>query len=148
MYDKMAREIDSQAKADAEDAAKGDEDIYHSVYGTYLDTIESIYAVPNQSRGYLLAAIYAFYERNIKYVYKELGIIEYEKEAVSTGRAFSICGLSMDFHQDLFIGLEELGLIRNNLSHGKLNNKDYWDKLVEYVKNNDHLEMEEDVVYI
>ena len=148
LYDKMAREIDELAKADAEDAANGDDDIYRSVYNAYLETIGSIYEVPNQSRGYLLAAIYAFYERNVQCVFKELGVIHYEKESVTTHNVFDICGLSIGDHQELYTGIDSLGLIRNNLSHGRLNKKEHWDRLNEYVVNNGHLEMNDDVVFI
>ena len=148
LYDKLAREIDEHAKADAEDAANGDEDIYRSVYNAYLETIESIYEVPNQSRGYLLAAIYAFYERNVRCVFKELGVLQYEKESVTTHNVFDICGLSIDDHLEVYSGIESLGLIRNNLSHGRLNQIGHWDKLNEYVVNNEHLEMNDDVVFI
>ena len=56
--------------------------------------------------------------------------------------------MDIDTHKQLFDEIHILGLIRNNLSHGKLNNTDHWNSLVTYVATNPSLDMIEDVVYI
>ena len=82
LYNRLVDEIEQHAKEDAEGAADGDPDIYSTVYHSYDYTIESVSEIPDQSRGYLHAAIYAFFERNLRNAYKYLGMANYCKASV------------------------------------------------------------------
>lgn len=61
---------------------------------------------------------------------------------------FSQCNVIVIDNQELHDELEVLGLVRHNLSHGRLSNEDNWNRLAEYVKNSSCLEMQDDVVQI
>jgi hypothetical protein len=148
LYNRLVDEIEQHAKEDAEGAADGDPDIYSTVYHSYDYTIESVSEIPDQSRGYLHAAIYAFFERNLRNAYKYLGMANYCKASVVIDSAFTQCNVTITENQGLYDELKIFGLIRNNLSHGRLDKEDYWQRLTEYVKNNPSLEMQDDTVCI
>ena len=148
LYEGMATKIEAHATNEAELASGGDCDIYKTVYHSFDATIDFTHSVPDQSRGYILAAIYAFYERNVRLVFKELGIPDYQSQKMIAQNVFVLCNLQMATNQQLYDDILILGLIRNNISHGKLNNNDNWCKLNSYVSNNPYLEMEDDVVRI
>lgn len=148
LYEEWLESFEKQIETDARADAGDDEDVYLSICLSYSANLAEMAEIPGQSRGYLLAAIHAFFERNVRNVYKELGIKDYWKASVTIDSVFSQCNVAVMDNQDLFDELEDFGLIRNNLSHGRLIKEDYWNRLTEYVNHNDSLEMQDDVVLI
>ena len=148
LYKDLAEKIEAQANKEAEAMAGGDNEIYQTVFHSFDSSIEFAYSVPDQSRGYILAAIYAFYERNVQLVFKELGILEYQKEKMDIRNVFEKCNLPISNHRQIYEDIEMLGLIRNNLSHGKLNSVKNWEKLRAYVKKSPYLDLDDDIVRI
>lgn len=148
LYEEWLEILEKQMEANAREDAGDDEDVYLSICSSYSASLSEMAEIPGQSRGYLLAAIHAFFERNVRNVYKELGIKDYWKPSVTIDSVFSLCNVAVMDNKDLYDELMVFGLIRNNLSHGRLNNQDYWNRLTEYVNNNECLEMQDDVLFI
>lgn len=148
LYEEWLDDVEKQIEADAREDAGDDDEVYLSICSSYSASLSEMAEIPGQSRGYLLAAIYAFFERNVRNVYKELGIVDYWKASVSVDSVFSQCNVIVIDNQELHDELEVLGLVRHNLSHGRLSNEDNWNRLAEYVKNSSCLEMQDDVVQI
>ncbi len=144
----MSVENDKRAKAIAEEAAEGDMEVYWTVYNSNSPDLEFFEEVKEQFRGYIFAAVYAFYERNVQNIYKELGIPDYYKEKPTVYNAFEKCNLPLSTYQCLFDIIEMYGLLRNNLSHGRLKNEEHWKKINQYVSSNKSLVMQDDVVVI
>ena len=88
LYEGLANEIENHGKEDASAASDGDSDIYDTVYHSYNSAIDFAYEVPDRSRGYILAAIYSYYERNVQNVFKRLNIPNYEKEKMTAQNVF------------------------------------------------------------
>lgn len=147
-YEEWLDDVEKQIEADAREDAGDDDEVYLSICSSYSASLSEMAEIPGQSRGYLLAAIYAFFERNVRNVYKELGIVDYWKASVSVDSVFSQYNVIVIDNQELHDELEVLGLVRHNLSHGRLSNEDNWNRLAEYVKNSCSLEMQDDVVQI
>lgn len=120
LYMRIADEMEQKAIVDAEAASEGDNDVYLTVYNSYASAIDFFSEVPTTANGYLLAAIYAFYERNVKGVYKELGI---ESRKVYPQVAFTNCNIPIESNRRLFDQINLIRLVRDNQSHGKLNNE-------------------------
>lgn len=114
LYIKLAKEIESKAKFKAELESEGDYDEYSTVYNSYNPVIESISEVPNQTRCYILAAIYAFFERNLRKIWKELKVIDYNKLSINTKNISDYCNIPLEDNEILFQELMFLGLIRNH----------------------------------
>ena len=144
-YKQYVEELEAKAKEDAEGAAEGDPDIYSTVYNSYSAAIDFTYEIPDQSRGYLLAAIYAFYERNVKEVYKVLGVNRYK---VYPKVSFPSCNLSVKDNKNLYDQIDLIRLIRDNQSHGDLSGDGEMEKLNEYVMRYKGFEMIDNVVII
>ena len=145
LYKRIADEIEQKAKADAEAASEGDKDIYLTVYLSYASAIDFVSVVPTNANGYLLAAIYAFYERNVKGVYKELGI---ESRKVYPQIAFTNCNIPIESNRKLFDQINLIRLVRDNQSHGKLNSDEEMKQLTNLISRYKGLGMIENVVYI
>lgn len=148
LYDEWLEGIEKQIETEAREVAGRDEDVYLSICSSYSASLAEMAEIPGQSRGYLLAAIHAFFERNIRNVYKELGIKDYWKASVTIDSVFGHCNVNVVDNLELHDELDVFGLLRNNLSHGKLNNQDFWNRLTDYVNKNGCLEMQDDVVFI
>lgn len=148
LYKEWLESIEKQLEEEAREDAGDDDEIYLSICSSYSSSLSEMAEIPGQSRGYLLAAIYAFFERNVRNVYKELGIGDYWKVSVSIDSVFSQCNVTVKDNQELYDELEIFGLVRNNLSHGRLNKEEYWNRLTEYINNNSSLDIQDDVVQI
>ncbi len=145
LYNTISDEIEQRAKADAEAASDGDRDVYSTVYHSYDSAIDFIAQVPISANGYLLAAIYAFYERNVREVYNELGI---ESRKVYPKIAFPSCNLSIEENKKLYNQIDLIRLVRDNQSHGKLSTDEEMEKLKNLVSRYSGFGMIDDVVYI
>ena len=144
-YKQYVEELEAKAKEDAEGAAEGDPDIYSTVYNSYSSAIDFACEIPDHSRGYLLAAIYAFYERNVKEVYKVLGVKRYK---VYPKVSFPSCNLSVKDNMKLYDQIDLIRLIRDNQSHGDLSGDGEMEKLNDYVVRYKGFEMIDNVVII
>ena len=145
LYKNVADEIEEKAKADAEAASDGDRDVYFTVYHSYTSVIDFVSEVPTNANGYLLASIYAFYERNVREVYKEIGV---KTRKVYPKIAFPSCSILIDDNQKLYDQIDLIRLIRDNQSHGKLNTDDEMGKLKNLVSLYSGFGMIDDVIYI
>ena len=76
LYEEWLDDVEKQIEADAREDAGDDDEVYLSICSSYSASLSEMAEIPGQSRGYLLAAIYAFFERNVRNVYKELGIVD------------------------------------------------------------------------
>lgn len=144
-YQQQVDELEQMAKEDAEGAADGDCDIYSTVYHQYDSTIELASETPNQSRSYMVAAVYAFYERNVKEVYKALNV---QSRKVYPEKAFHYCGVNKQDYQILFDRIDLTRQIRDNISHGVLNDPREWELFKKKVAMTQGIEMIDDVVII
>lgn len=144
-YKHKVDELEQRAKEDAEGAADGDYEIYSDVYRQYDSVIEFYSEITNQMRGYILAAIYAFYERNVKEVYKVLGVNRYK---VYPKVSFPSCNLSEKDNKKLYDQIDLIRLIRDNQSHGELSGDGEMEKLEDYVARYKGFEMIDNVVII
>ncbi len=147
-YKSEVEEIERIAKEDAETVAEGDDVVFRSVYGSYYPAMEFVSSIPENTRCYLLIAIFTYYERNVRNVYKYLGIKDYHKASLSTETVFNLCNIPANQHQSLFDEISCFKLIRNNLSHGRLNNEDEWSMLIDYVNESPFLDFEDEIVVI
>ena len=127
-YEEWLDDVEKQIEADAREDAGDDDEVYLSICSSYSASLSEMAEIPGQSRGYLL--------------------VDYWKASVSVDSVFSQYNVIVIDNQELHDELEVLGLVRHNLSHGRLSNEDNWNRLAEYVKNSCSLEMQDDVVQI
>lgn len=147
-YNNMINKIELEAKEIANSVSEGDLEVFMSIYNSYTSPSSDIEEITEHSRSYILIAIYAFYERNIRNIYKELGFKDYNKKNIDINTVFQNVNLEKDSCFDFYKELQVFGLLRNNLSHGKLNNDKNWNIVLEYIDKNKSLSIEDDVVCI
>lgn len=145
LYNNIAVEIEKRAEADAEAASDGDSEVYLTVYNSYHSVIEFTSEVPISANGYLLAAIYAFYERNVKEAYKVLGITT---NKVYPKVAFLNCNIPVEPNQKLYDHIDMMRMVRDNQSHGQLKSAEEMDTLMQFVRRYKSLQMVDGIVTI
>jgi len=143
LYNNIADEIEQRAKSDAEAASDGDRDMYSTVYHSYDSAVDFVAQIPISANGYLLAAVYAFYERNVKEVYKELGI---ESRKVYPKIAFPSCNLSIVENKILYDQIDLIRLVRDNQSHGKLCKEEELEELKKFASRYKSIVMDDNMI--
>lgn len=144
MYERQTSELEKRAEEDAKSASDGDYDIYSTVYHSYDSTIEFLSEMPTQVSCYMLAAIYAFYERNVKELYRILNV---KSRKVYPQVSFPNCNLSVEQNQKLFEQIDMIHLVRDNQAHGVLNTEDEMQRLKDFVNKYHGLQMIDNVVF-